>query len=84
MKYGDCIRCGHCCLDMPCGAGRRDPCEYLSVDANGIYTCSEWPFTHLSGFAQRCLEANKGCGGGGNNPRYVKLWKKLTNYVEEA
>ncbi len=77
IKYGDCIRCGWCCIEVPCGAGRCDPCEHLSSDADGVHTCSQYPFDHLDAFSRICLEPGKGCGGGGENPLYEKLWCKM-------
>lgn len=79
MKYGDCIRCGFCCTNMPCGLGKTVDglCEFLTKDAKGVYTCLHYPFTHLGPLTQLCLEAGKGCGYGGEHKTYEELWVKL-------
>jgi len=78
MKYGDCIRCGWCCLDIPCGLGGRGmTCPHLSVDEVGVHTCALWPFENEDTFTKIMLEPKKGCGYGGENPMYKRLWSKL-------
>lgn len=77
MKYGDCIRCGWCCRDFSCGLSNKEPCKFLSQDEDGIHSCEHYPFTHLDTFTRMCLEAGTGCGNGGENPDYRRLWVKL-------
>lgn len=76
LKYGDCIRCGYCCIKDPCGMTDNRECEHLS-QVDGVHSCTHYPFHHLDTFTQECLAAGVGCGYGGENPMYKALWIKL-------
>jgi len=76
-KFGDCIRCGYCCIKDPCGLAKKSPCEHLS-EVEGVNSCAHYPFDHLGEFERICLSAGSGCGYAGQNTMYLKLWKSLT------
>ena len=84
MKKGDCIRCGWCCIDYPCGLSTRVVgCEFLVKEPNGQYTCTQWPFTHLDIIDRVLLAPGQGCTTDGSHKEYMELFNKLKENMDE-
>lgn len=74
-KWGDCIQCGNCCVEVPCGIPDNPvECELLTPINDYQYMCPHWPFEKFDHFTRVCMGAHAGCSNP-NNDRYKEVWR---------